>query len=75
MADELRVYLRHVQATGFCLAPGAKKWFVSNGLDWRSFTRNGIPASELLALNDALANRVVDTARREQESRNGQGQQ
>lgn len=74
MPTELMVYIRHVQASGFCVAPGAKRWFESHGLDWRGFIKNGMPASELLALNDALANMVVDAARREEESRNGQGQ-
>lgn len=41
---------------------GAKKFARRHGLDMRSFLDNGIPAPELLALNDAMATEAVITA-------------
>ncbi len=39
---------------------GIRRWFEAHNLDFRAFIRDGgIPASELLATGDALAERVV----------------
>jgi len=60
-----RVYTRHVRQCGFCLIPGARDWFVANGLDWRDFVRNGVPASTLLATGDPMATQAIRAAERE----------
>ena len=43
---------------GYC-ASGARRWFEANNLDFRAFIANGIPAADLLATGDAMAERVV----------------
>lgn len=58
------VYNRHIRAADLC-SRGARKWFDSHGLDWSDFLTNGIDEEILLGLNDGLANRVIDVARRE----------
>lgn len=47
---------------GFC-AKGRRKFFAEHGLDYLAFVRRGIPAKKLLALDDNMANRVVEVAR------------
>ena len=46
--------------------PRARHWFEKNGLDWRDFVRNGIPVSNLRAIDDQQTNvdRVEAAARR-----------
>lgn len=67
--SELRVYLRHVRAASLC-ARGSRAWFEHHGLSWNNFLTQGIAASELRALDDALANRVIEAA--EKEARDGE---
>lgn len=52
-----------IRKVGICAA-GARRWFSANGLDFRDFMANGIPASVLDATGDAQAFRVT-TAKRE----------
>lgn len=47
---------------GFCL-PLAKEWAKSQGIDWKAFVRDGIPAETLTATGDAFALALVDWAR------------
>jgi hypothetical protein len=61
---DLRVYLRHIRACGHCLS-GARRWFAAHGLDWSDFIRNGIPAYQIVAIGDTIANSVVDRALKE----------
>ena len=49
---------------GFC-ASGMRTWFEANGLDYRDFLRNGIPASKLEAVGDPFAMRAVEFARKD----------
>jgi hypothetical protein len=42
----------------------AREWAARHGLDWWDFLQHGVPASVLLAMGDALADEVVETARR-----------
>lgn len=46
------------RANGHC-ALGIKKWFESQGFDFRDFLRNGISADKFLATGDAYAIRIV----------------
>lgn len=51
----------------FCVN-GARKWATSNGIDFRDFIQNGLPASELLGRgDDALIERVI-AAKKEAEN-------
>ena len=56
---ELVVTLKDIRAMNHC-SSGARQWFKSNGLDWMDFLKNGIPASKLLEVNDALGRRLVE---------------
>lgn len=48
---------------GFCMKQ-VRPWCGKMGFDFRDFIRNGIPASKLLATNDAYAADVVEQARK-----------
>lgn len=64
---EPRVTMAHIRQVHFC-SRGARAFFERYGLDWASFLREGIPASELEATGDALAARVCSLAREEARS-------
>lgn len=69
--DEIRVHMRHVRnpppyGAKLC-ASGCKRWFESRDMDFRRFLDEGIPISVLVALDDAIANKVIEAARREAE--------
>lgn len=65
-AHDVIVTIDHVRAASMCVA-GARAWFARQGLDFRAFLRDGIPASVMLATGDAMAARVVEVARRAHE--------
>ncbi|HEN8225525.1 TPA: hypothetical protein ACPH2S_000051 [Pseudomonas aeruginosa] len=50
---------------GYCVS-GARAWFQAQGLDWRRFISEGLPASVLEATDDELALRLVAHARHQQ---------
>lgn len=58
MTTDPIIYIDDIRKAGHCVA-GAKRWFELRGLDFRSFVRDGIPASKLLAVDDELARQVV----------------
>lgn len=65
----MRIYVSDLkQAPGgaYC-HPGARKFFQRHGLDWADFVKNGIEAEVVLATGDAMAVRIVESAR----TRNG----
>lgn len=62
MTDDLIVGMRDVRAAMMC-ASGARRFFQKNNLDWKKFLEQGIPATELSVLNDAMANKVIEVAR------------
>jgi len=64
MTTEARITIAHVRAAGLCV-PGARTWFARHHLDFRSFLRDGLDASTLLATGDAMALRVVECAHRQ----------
>lgn len=41
---------------------GAREWFARHGLDWSRFIAEGLPATDLLATGDHLAQAVVEVA-------------
>lgn len=61
-----RVTLDDVVKAGHCVA-GAKLWFISRGFVWRDVVKNGVSEDDLLATNDPLAERVIESKR----ARNG----
>lgn len=71
--SDLIITARDVKAAGMCIVPGTKMFFKRHGLDFRSFTKNGIAAETLLATNDALALEVVNFVKnRQRENHDGQ---
>jgi hypothetical protein len=59
------VYHRHLGALGYCNR-GSRQFFKRHNLSWADFLANGIPADDLLATNDAMAENVVRVAESEQ---------
>lgn len=56
--------MRHIRAANLC-SGGARRWFASHDLDWNDFLTNGIPIEKVEILNDGIANRVIEIARKE----------
>ena len=69
MTDELIITLEDMaQVRGFNVRPGlcrsgARAWAARHGLDWDTFRKRGLPASQLLAVGDAFAVATVEQAR------------
>lgn len=59
-----RVYTCDLRAAGQCLNRPAREWCEANGIDWRAFCRDGVPADALTATGDHHAARVVAAAQR-----------
>ena len=66
MGDDFVVTISDLKRTGSC-HKGARAWAQARRLDWQRFMAEGIPASELLATGDALAERIVRTLRTQRE--------
>lgn len=62
------ITLKDVRVAKLCSA-GAREWFRHHKLDWMDFLKNGIPASKLLATNDELGKKLVESTRK---NKNGQ---
>ena len=58
------VRVRHIRLAGLC-SRGTRQWFTSRNLDYGTFINDGLRASQVEALNDALGNRVAQVARDE----------
>ncbi len=52
-----------MRALGYCNR-GARQWFARHGLDWSRFIAEGLPAKDVLATGDAMAQAVVEAAQR-----------
>lgn len=60
--EDVIVRVEHLREAKMCVR-GVRQWFARHGLDFDRFLTEGIPASEVEALNDALGNMVVKIAR------------
>lgn len=56
--DQLVITINDVRLAGHC-AQGARAWFDGHGLDFRAFLRDGIPARQVIAMGDGLADQVI----------------
>ncbi len=65
MTDEPRITIDHVRKAGLC-ARGIRAWASRHGLDYMDFLRHGILVSQVEAINDAFARRMVAFVRGEQ---------
>lgn len=57
----------HLKAVHYCNR-GGREFFVRHGLSWSLFMEQGIDSAVLEETNDAMAMRVVEHARQEQNS-------
>lgn len=62
----MRIYIRHMRAAGYCRKEGVKPFFNARNWDWQDFLANGIEAQKLIDTNDAMALRVVEIAKVEE---------
>ena len=67
VTSELRVRPRHIRAAKICMR-GSRGFFAHHGLDWNDFLANGLPVTVLDGINDPIANRAADEARKEQDN-------
>lgn len=61
--DDFLVTIADIRAAKLCLR-GGRRWAERYGLSWNDCISNGVPARQLIQLNDALANRVIAAARK-----------
>lgn len=66
--EPLIIRVGDIRASGICLQ-GARGWFRRQGLDWQMFLAQGLAAEVLAATGDALALRVIATARARAQTR------
>ncbi|MFN4064623.1 MAG: hypothetical protein ACK4JA_10505 [Parazoarcus communis] len=59
--SDLIVTHADMRALGYCNR-GARAWFAQHRLDWSRFLEEGLPATDLLATGDHLAQAVVEVA-------------
>jgi hypothetical protein len=65
-SSDILITIRHARACGLC-SQGSREFAKRHNFDWRDFVKNGIPASKLLATNDAMAQKVVEFAKTQPE--------
>jgi hypothetical protein len=58
---DVLVTTKDMRACKFCVR-GAKIWIDQNGFDWKTFTRVGLPADELLKVGDPMSKQIVEAA-------------
>jgi hypothetical protein len=70
---DIIVTVQDARAIGYCRR-GSHKFSELYGLDWIDFLENGIPASKLRSLGDALVEKAIEQAKKriKAEAENGQ---
>lgn len=63
--DDLIIRMPDVRRAFMC-SRGARLFFERHDLDWSNFLKHGIPASQLLATGDYMAQRLVEVTRGQQ---------
>jgi hypothetical protein len=63
--EDFLVNASDVIRAGYC-NKAARQWFAKRNLPWMDFIRPGVSAKMLSTYEDALANRVIEAARRRQ---------
>lgn len=71
--QDFTITITDVRRAGHCPA-GIRRWFESQGYDFRDFVKNGGSAKAFLDSGDGLARKVVTHAwKQRQETENGRG--
>lgn len=60
--DDIVITIQDVRDAGYCVS-GAKEWFRSRGLDFRSFLREGIPYRQIAHFDDAMLTHILGRKR------------
>ncbi len=55
----MKITRADLQKNKFCFK-GARKFFAKHSLDWQDFVKNGISIQKIIAVNDAMSNKIVD---------------
>jgi len=66
------VYATAMNGQRFC-ADKARMWFARHGLSWSDFVANGIAASVVIGIGDALGLAVVDQVKQAREKNENKG--
>lgn len=61
--EDFLVSFRDVKTAGYCLK-AARQWFAERNLPWMTFITTGVSAKMLASYDDAIANRVIEVARK-----------
>ncbi len=61
--SDIIVTVQDCRKLGFCMKQ-VRPWFALQGLDFRGFIRNGIPARELRATNNEYVEDVIRQAKK-----------
>lgn len=59
--DSITIYMKDIRHAKMC-ASGARRFFEAHALNWGLFLKEGISATKLLAISDAMAEKVVEVA-------------
>lgn len=62
MSDDFIISMEDLRKCGMC-ASGVRRWFLDHDLDFKHFLKNGIAASTLIEMGDALGLRAVELTR------------
>lgn len=61
---EPRLTVQHLRQLKYCPS-GAKAWCERHGLDWRALVQDGLPISQIEAIDDAFAVNASQLVREE----------
>lgn len=62
MTDDFLITMKHVRANQMC-SGGSRKFCERHGIDWNKFLSEGIMASELMKIDDAMVRDLVEKSR------------
>lgn len=58
MTDDRKITMTDIRKAGHCVR-GARQWFEGHGIDVKDVVKNGITVERLRALDDGLAEQVI----------------
>ena len=62
----MNIRMEHMRALGYCRR-GIKKFYDQKGWDWKNFLANGTPEEDLINADDAMALKVIEQMRKQNE--------